>query len=37
MATGTREIDHLGGLLKRMPWTAVTFLIGAVPFQGYPG
>jgi formate hydrogenlyase subunit 3/multisubunit Na+/H+ antiporter MnhD subunit len=35
-ATGTREIDHLGGLLKRMPWTAVTFLIGAVAISGLP-
>ena len=28
-ATGTREIDRLGGLLKRMPWTGATFLVGA--------
>ena len=35
-ATGTREIDHLGGLLKRMPWTALTFLIGAVAISGLP-
>jgi formate hydrogenlyase subunit 3/multisubunit Na+/H+ antiporter MnhD subunit len=34
--TGTREIDHLGGLLKRMPWTGVTFLIGAVAISGLP-
>ena len=33
---GTREIDHLGGLLKRMPWTAFTFLIGAVAISGLP-
>jgi formate hydrogenlyase subunit 3/multisubunit Na+/H+ antiporter MnhD subunit len=32
----TREIDHLGGLLKRMPWTAGTFLIGAVAISGLP-
>ncbi len=32
----TLEIDHLGGLLKRMPWTAVTFLIGAVAISGLP-
>jgi hydrogenase-4 component B len=32
----TREIDHLGGLLKRMPWTALTFLIGAVAISGLP-
>jgi formate hydrogenlyase subunit 3/multisubunit Na+/H+ antiporter MnhD subunit len=35
-ATGTLEIDHLGGLIKRMPWTAATFLIGAVAICGLP-
>ncbi|HEV2434992.1 MAG TPA: proton-conducting transporter membrane subunit [Verrucomicrobiae bacterium] len=35
-STGTREIDHLGGLLKRMPWTAAAFLIGAVAISGLP-
>ena len=34
--SGTREIDHLGGLLKRMPWTATTFLVGAVAISGLP-
>ncbi|HTQ50580.1 MAG TPA: proton-conducting transporter membrane subunit [Candidatus Acidoferrales bacterium] len=34
--TGTLEIDQLGGLLKRMPWTAVTFLIAAVAISGLP-
>jgi len=34
--TGTREIDLLGGLLKRMPWTGVTFLIGAAAICGLP-
>jgi hydrogenase-4 component B len=33
---GTREIDRLGGLLKRMPWTGVTFLIGAAAISGLP-
>ena len=33
-ATGTREIDHLGGLLKRMPVVAVAFLVGAVAIWG---
>jgi len=32
----TLEIDHLGGLLKRMPWTAAVFLIGAVAISGLP-
>jgi hydrogenase-4 component B len=31
-ATGTRDLDHLGGLLKRMPSTGICFLIG--PFAG---
>jgi hydrogenase-4 component B len=34
--TGTHEIDHLGGLLKRMPWTGASFLIGAVAISGLP-
>jgi len=32
----TLEIDHLGGLLKRMPWTAAVFLIGAAAISGLP-
>jgi hydrogenase-4 component B len=32
----TREIDHLGGLLKRMPWTAMTFLVGSIAISGLP-
>jgi formate hydrogenlyase subunit 3/multisubunit Na+/H+ antiporter MnhD subunit len=35
-ATHTREIDHLGGLLKAMPWTAGTFLAGSVAICGLP-
>jgi hydrogenase-4 component B len=35
-ATHTREIDHLGGLARRMPWTTVCFLIGAVAICGLP-
>lgn len=35
-ATHSREIDHLGGLLKSMPWTARTFLIGSVAISGLP-
>lgn len=34
--THTRDIDHLGGLAKRMPWTALAFLIGAVSICGLP-
>ena len=35
-AIGTREIDRMGGLLRRMPWTAFFFLIGAVAICGLP-
>lgn len=35
-ATGTREIDLLGGLGKRMPWTAGSFVVGAVAISGLP-
>jgi hydrogenase-4 component B len=35
-ATQTREIDHLGGLAKRMPRTALAFLVGAIAICGLP-
>lgn len=35
-SVGTREIDVLGGLSKRMPATATCFLIGAVAICGLP-
>ncbi len=35
-ATHTREIDHLGGLAKAMPRTALCFAIGAVAICGLP-
>ena len=35
-ATGTREMDHLGGLLGRMPWTGWLFLVGAAAICGLP-
>jgi hydrogenase-4 component B len=35
-AVHTREIDHLGGLARYMPWTALGFLIGAVAICGLP-
>lgn len=34
--THTREIDHLGGLLRRMPGTGATFLIGSAAISGLP-
>jgi len=35
-ATGTRMIDHYGGLLRAMPYTAFFFLGGAVAICGLP-
>ncbi len=41
LKTGSRNMDHLGGLIKLMPWTGVFFLVGAVsiaalpPFNGF--
>jgi hydrogenase-4 component B len=35
-AVHTRAIDHLGGLAKAMPWTSLSFLIGAVAICGLP-
>ncbi|MBU3914753.1 hydrogenase, partial [bacterium] len=34
--TGTRSIDMLGGLLKKMKVTGVTFLIGSLAISGLP-
>jgi hydrogenase-4 component B len=36
VATGTRQIEELGGLLRRMPWTGACFLVGAVAITGLP-
>jgi hydrogenase-4 component B len=36
MATGTRSIEQMGGLVKRMPWTALFFLAGAAAISGLP-
>ncbi|MDO8563181.1 MAG: proton-conducting transporter membrane subunit, partial [Candidatus Limnocylindria bacterium] len=35
-ATGTRDLEHLGGLVKRMPATAALFLIGSAAISGLP-
>lgn len=35
-ATGTRELDRLGGLRRAMPWTAALFLVGAAAISGLP-
>jgi hydrogenase-4 component B len=35
-AVGSLELDRLGGLLRRMPWTAGAFLVGAMAIAGLP-
>ncbi|HSA58609.1 MAG TPA: proton-conducting transporter membrane subunit [bacterium] len=35
-ATGSREIDHMGGLLKKMPWTGLCILVGSMAICGLP-
>jgi hydrogenase-4 component B len=35
-ATHTRNMEELGGLIKRMPWTALFFLIGSVAISALP-
>jgi hydrogenase-4 component B len=34
--TGSLDIDRLGGLMKRMPWTGTVFLTGAAAISGLP-
>ncbi len=33
---GSLDLDHLGGLLRRMPWTGAAFLVGALAIAGVP-
>jgi hydrogenase-4 component B len=35
-ATHTRDLEKMGGLIHRMPWTAGAFLIGAAAIAGLP-
>lgn len=35
-ATGTRNMEKMGGLFRRMPVTAVCFLIGALAISAIP-
>ena len=35
-ATGTRDLDSLGGLMKRMPVTGAAFLTGSAAISGLP-
>ena len=42
-AAGTRDVERLGGLFTRMPWTGTAFLAGSIaicglpPFNGFAG
>jgi hydrogenase-4 component B len=35
-ASGTRQIERMGGLGRRMPWTSAFFLLGAMAISGLP-
>jgi formate hydrogenlyase subunit 3/multisubunit Na+/H+ antiporter MnhD subunit len=35
-ATHTRDMNRLGGLIRRLPWTALCFLIGSLAIAGLP-
>ena len=35
-ATGTKNIEEMGGIIKRMPYTAALFLVGAVSISALP-
>jgi hydrogenase-4 component B len=35
-ATHTRNMEEYGGLIRKMPWTAFFFLIGAIAISGLP-
>jgi len=34
--TGTKDMEKLGGLMKRMPWTANSMIVGAVAIAALP-
>ena len=35
-ATGTRNIEEMGGLIRKLPYTALFFLVGAIAISGLP-
>jgi len=35
-AAGALELDRLGGLLRRLPWSGAAFLVGALAIAGLP-
>ncbi len=36
LQVGDRNMDHLGGLIRKMPWTAFFFLVGALSIAALP-
>jgi hydrogenase-4 component B len=36
MGAGTADMNQMGGLAKRMPWTALFFLVGSIAIAGLP-
>ncbi len=36
MRTGTADMNQMGGLVKKMPWTSLFFLIGSIAIAGLP-
>jgi hydrogenase-4 component B len=34
--SGTRDLDRLGGLIRRMPWTSAFFLVGVLAISALP-
>jgi hydrogenase-4 component B len=34
--TGTRDLDRLGGIARRMPWTSALFLVGVLSISALP-
>ena len=34
--TGTKDMEKLGGLMKRMPWTGAAMMVGAVAISALP-
>jgi multicomponent Na+:H+ antiporter subunit D len=35
-AAGTANLDRLGGLVKRLPWVMILYMVGAVSISGVP-
>lgn len=35
-STHTKNMEHMGGLIKKMPWTSFLFLIGSISISGLP-